>query len=253
MRILLLLLAFIIALPKNLKAEETNDSTYTSAAASPYKFRATDLIAPTLMIGVGIAGLEWKGLKKMNHKVTDALWGDGHSKIKIDNVTEYLPIAATYGLNLCGVKGEHNYVDLTIITATAYLMMAAVVYPTKDFIYSPRPGGDPRVNSFPSGHSAWAFTGAEIMRREFWKVSPWIGVSGYLVATGTAFLRLYNGAHWLTDVLAGAGIGILCAEAAYWLYPTITRHLFPSRYKANVLLSPTATPNSLGVAAAITF
>lgn len=236
-----LLLAFLLLLPA--RAQET----------TLYTFRATDLIAPAAMIGLGIAGLEWKGLKSVNHKVTDALWGDGHKKIKIDNITEYLPAVATYGLNLCGVRGEHDYIDLTIIMGTAYLMMAAIVYPTKDFVHSPRPGDDPRVNSFPSGHAAWAFTGAEIMRREFWKVSPWIGVSGYLIATGTAFLRLYNGAHWLTDVVAGAGIGILCAEAAYWLYPAITKHLFPGRYNKNIFLSPTATTTSVGLACAITF
>ena len=250
----LLLLSILLSLPQGVaSAHEEPDTLAAPESGNPYRFRATDLIAPVAMIGLGVAGLEWKGLKNVNHKVTDALWGDGHGKIKIDDFTEYLPAAATYGLNLCGVKGLHNYRDLTIIMGTAYLMMAAIVYPTKDFVYSPRPGGDPRVNSFPSGHSAWAFTGAEIMRREFWHVSPWIGVSGYLVATGTAFLRLYNGAHWLTDVVAGAGIGILCAEAAYWLYPAITKHLFPSQYKANVFLSPTAGLNSFGMAASITF
>lgn len=220
---------------------------------SPYRFRATDIIVPSILVGIGVAGLEWKGLKAVNHKVTDALWGDRHGRIRIDEVTEYLPAIANYGLNLCGVRGLHNYADLTVITATAYLMMAAVVYPVKDFVYSPRPGSDPKVNSFPSGHTAWAFTGAEIMRREFWHVSPWIGISGYLVAAGTAFLRLYNGAHWLTDVLAGAGIGILCAEAAYWLYPAITKHLFPTLYNKNVFLSPTASKGNYGMAFALTF
>lgn len=221
---------------------------------NPYRFKTTDVIAPSLLIGLGIAGLEWKGMKSVNRKLTDALWDDSsHGKIKIDNITEYLPAAAAYGFNLCGVKGLHGYADLTIIMGTAYLMMSAIVYPVKDFVYSPRPGDDPRVNSFPSGHAAWAFTGAEILRREYWHVSPWIGVSGYLIATGTAFLRLYNGAHWLTDVVAGAGIGILCAEAAYWLYPTIARHLFPRQYSSNVFLSPSATRNSFGVAASIVF
>lgn len=221
--------------------------------SNPYKFRATDIIIPTAFIGLGIAGLEWKGLKSVNHKISDTLWGDGHKKIGIDNFTEYLPALATYGLKLCGVNSLHDYVDLSIIMGTAYLMMAAIVYPTKDFVSSPRPNGDPKFNSFPSGHSAWAFVGAEIMRREYWHVSPWIGISGYLVATGTAFLRLYNGAHWFTDVLAGAGIGILCAEAAYWLYPAVVKHLFPKRYKTNIFLSPTATRSSIGVAASITF
>lgn len=262
LRLLLILLALIIptsatvardhavalqAITVEMEREEPEE------VEEPYRFRATDLIAPAAMIGVGVAGLEWKGLKKVNAKVTDALWGDGHGKIRIDNITEYLPAVGSYALNLCGVKGLHDYVDLTIITATAYLMMATIVYPVKDFVHAPRPGGAEGFNSFPSGHSAWAFTGAEIMRREYWHVSPWIGVAGYVVATGTAFLRLYNGAHWLTDVVAGAGIGILCAEAAYWLYPAITRHLFPGRYGKNVFLSPTASRHSFGLAAAIVF
>lgn len=221
-------------------------------AGNPYKFRGTDLIAPCVMLGVGIAGLGLKPLKHLNHDISDKLWSPDRKEFKIDNFTQYLPAVAVYGLNLCGVKGEHDYVDLTIIMGTAYLMMAAIVYPAKDFIHSPRPSGVDN-NSFPSGHSAWAFTGAEIMRREFWKVSPWIGVSGYLIAAGTGFMRLYNGAHWLTDVLAGAGIGILCAEAAYWLYPAVTKALFPKRYKSNIFLSPTATTTSLGLACSITF
>jgi membrane-associated phospholipid phosphatase len=40
-----------------------------------------------------------------------------------------------------------------------------------------------------------------------------------VVATGTGFFRMYNDRHWLTDVAAGAGIGILCTKTAYWLYP----------------------------------
>lgn len=270
--ILILCLAISLALP--LKGSEPDysvsideeyltvtysDSVSTSkelpvnTLSNPYRFRATDLIAPSAMIAIGVAGLEWKGLKKVNHKVTDALWNDGdHGKIRIDEVTQVLPIAANYGLNLCGVKGLHSYADLTIITGTASLLLAAVVYPTKDFVTSGRPDGT-KFNSFPSGHSAWAFMGAEIMRREFSHISPWIGVSGYVVATGTAFLRLYNGAHWLTDVVAGAGIGILCAEAAYWLYPAISRHLFPKQYDSNIFLSPTIGRTSVGVAFSMSF
>ena len=270
MKLQVLLLTLLLLLPGMVNAAENRDSIAPASkvesvnildfetenpagAINPFRFHATDLIAPAIMVGVGIAGLEVKGLKNINHKVSDALWDHGsHKRIRIDEVTQVLPMAGSYLLNLCGVKGLHDYVDLTIITGTASLMLAAVVYPTKDFVHSARPDNS-NFNSFPSGHSAWAFMGAEIMRREYRHVSPWIGVSGYLVATGTAFLRLYNGAHWLTDVLAGAGIGILCAEAAYWLYPAITKHIFPKRYNSNIFLSPTASRNSFGFAASISF
>ena len=136
-------------------------------------------------------------------------------------------MAATYGLNLCGVKGKHGYGELTIILGTAYALMGVTVNVTKNLTKVERPDGSAR-NSFPSGHTATAFMGAELLRREYWNVSPWIGIAGYAVAAGTGFFRIYNNRHWLTDVLAGAGVGILSVQAAYWLYPQYPKHSFTS-------------------------
>lgn len=108
------------------------------------------------------------------------------------------------------------------------------------------------VNSFPSGHTATAFMGAEFLRKEYWDVSPWIGVAGYAVAAGTGFFRMYNNRHWLTDVLTGAGIGILSTQAAYWLYPTITKTFFRKRYK-NIFISPYFSKEEKGVSCHIAF
>ena len=91
------------------------------------------------------------------------------------------------------------------------------------------------------------------MRREYWKVSPWIGIAGYAVAAGTGFFQMYNNRHWLTDVVAGAGFGILSAQAAYWLYPSITKALFPKRYRKNVFLAPYVSKDSRGLNLSFTF
>ncbi|MDE6694481.1 MAG: phosphatase PAP2 family protein, partial [Bacteroidales bacterium] len=45
----------------------------------------------------------------------------------------------------------------------------------------------------------------------------------YTVATSVAFLRMYNNRHWLNDVIAGAGIGILSARIGYWMLPLYQR------------------------------
>ncbi len=66
------------------------------------------------------------------------------------------------------------------------------------------------------------------MYQEYKDVSPWYGITGYVVAAGTGAFRIYNNRHWLTDVVAGAGIGILSTKAAYWLYPTVN-NLFSSK------------------------
>jgi hypothetical protein len=41
--------------------------------------------------------------------------------------------------------------------------------------------------------------------------------------------RMYNDRHWLTDVVAGAGIGILSTKIAYWINPFIQKKIFNSR------------------------
>ena len=35
-------------------------------------------------------------------------------------------------------------------------------------------------------------------------------------------MRMYNNRHWASDVLAGAGVGILSASLTYWLAPYLT-------------------------------
>lgn len=230
----------------------TVDTLKCQEIKNPYRFRPTQLIIPGVLIGAGFIGLESDWLKYTNHETKDELQEHHHSKLGVDDFSQYAPLAAAYGLRLCGIKGLHDYVDLTIISGTAYLLTGLSVYGVKTLTRVERPDGSTR-NSFPSGHTATAFAGAEILRREYWNVSPWIGIAGYAVAAGTGFLRMYNNRHWLTDVVAGAGFGILCAQAAYWLYPVITKTLFRKRYNSNIYLSPYISSESKGIAFQLTF
>ena len=109
-----------------------------------------------------------------------------------------------------------------------------------------RPDGS-NFNSFPSGHTATAFMGAELMYQEFKDESIWYGVSGYIVATGTGVFRMYNNRHWLTDVAAGAGIGILSAKAGYWLYPVVSKLFNTKKQKSKTVLIPFYDGNKTGI------
>lgn len=218
----------------------------------PYKFRYSQLIIPVTLIGVGIIGLESDWLKFQNREVRDELQENIDHRITADDFTQYIPMAAAYGINLCGVRGKHGYGDLTIILGTAYALMGTTVYAMKSASKVERPNGGART-SFPSGHTATAFMGAELLRREYRDVSPWIGIAGYTVAAGTGFFRMYNNRHWLTDVIAGAGIGILSVQAAYWLYPIITKTFFRKQYPKNTYISPYMSEYSTGVSCTITF
>jgi membrane-associated phospholipid phosphatase len=61
-------------------------------------------------------------------------------------------------------------------------------------------------HSFPSGHTSAAFTSATVLFRRFgWKA----GAPGYALATYVAGSRLSENAHFLSDVIFGAGVGIV--------------------------------------------
>lgn len=219
--------------------------------AGLYGFKPLQLIVPCTLIGVGLVGLESDWLKYQNREIREELQENIDRKFTIDDFSQYAPIAAVYGLKLCGIKGKHGYGDMTVILGTACTLMGAAVYTMKNVTKVERPDGSAR-NSFPSGHTATAFMGAELLRREYRDVSPWIGVAGYAVAAGTGFFRMYNNRHWLTDVIAGAGIGILSVQAAYWLYPVISKTFFHKRYIKNVYISPYVSENSKGLNCTIT-
>lgn len=233
-----------VAEPINVNKRMTN--------RSPYKFKPGQLIIPITLIGVGIIGLESDWLKYQNREMRDELQENIDRRLTMDDFTQYAPMAAVYGLNLFGVKGKHDFVDRTIILSTAYALMGITVNSLKTITKVERPDGS-SLNSFPSGHTATAFMGAEFLRREYWDVSPWIGVAGYAVAAGTGFFRMYNNRHWLTDVAAGAGIGILSVQAAYWLHPMISETFFHKRYLKNIYIFPHLSPQEKGLSCQIVF
>lgn len=254
----ILTLLWSVILPVMVFASNENTDTLTvdtlkcHEIKNPYRFRPTQLIIPGVLTGIGIIGLESDWLQGHNRETRDELQEHYHRQLTVDDFTQFAPLVATYGLKLCGVSSLHGYGGMTVIAGTAYLLTGLSVYGIKSVTRVERPDGSTR-NSFPSGHTATAFAGAEILRREYWNVSPWIGVAGYAVAAGTGFLRMYNNRHWLTDVVAGAGFGILCAQAAYWLYPVITKTFFHKRYNANIFLSPYVSQESKGLALQLTF
>ena len=138
-----------------------------------------------------------------------------------DDYIQYLPVISNISLEFLGVKAKHSFKERLITTATSYLAMGIMVNGIKLTIHEKRPDSSAR-NSFPSGHTATAFMGAELVRMEY---GIGYAIGAYTIASGVAFLRLYNNRHWFNDIITGAGIGILSARIGYWLLP-INRKLF---------------------------
>ena len=134
---------------------------------------------------------------------------------EIDNYTQSSGIALTAGLKMAGVEGRSSWPRLFASSLASYGVMAAFVNSIKYTTSEMRPDGSTR-NSWPSGHTATAFVGATILHKEYGLTrSPWYSIGGYTLATATGVMRVLNNRHWISDVLSGAGIGILSTELAY--------------------------------------
>jgi len=200
----------------------------TTHAVSP--LNCQKLVIPSALVLFGVVGLESHSVKKLNMEVREELTENIDDKFTVDDFSQYVPFSAVYALNAMGIEGKHNFRERTVVLGTAYLIMGTTVTLIKHTGNVIRPDGSSN-NSFPSGHTATAFMGAEFLYQEYKDKSVWYGIAGYAVAAGTGFFRMYNNRHWLTDISAGAGIGILSVKIAYFLQPYITNMLFGSKGK----------------------
>jgi len=213
-------------------AQQNDSITKIDTTSHNLKFNYKQLIIPGVLIGYGVIGIGNDQLLSFNHQIKSEVTEDIDEKITIDDFSQYAPAASVYSLNAFGVKGKNNMRDRSVIFVTSYAIMATTVLGLKSIVHEERPDGSSN-NSFPSGHTATAFAGAEFLWQEYKDKSIWYGIAGYAVATGTGLFRIYNNRHWLTDVAAGAGIGILSTKLAYWMNPYITKKLFKSSSESN--------------------
>lgn len=202
---------------------------HISEGVKETKHSITSLILPSAAITYGFISLENDGLQKLNENTKIEITEDHpHPVTKLDNYLQYSPAVAVYTLNALGIKGKNNFRDRTIIYALSTVISTAIVTPLKSITKEQRPDGSD-FRSFPSGHTTTAFANAEFMRQEYKDVSQWYAVAGYAAATATGILRLYNNKHWVGDVVAGAGVGILSTNLAYWIYPAIKKRFFKDK------------------------
>lgn len=249
MKLIQVTLLFLL-INNTLKAQTVQIDSLSKTTHTTFKPKA--LLIPTVLIGYGIVGLESHTLKLVNAEISEEVQEHIDDKFTLDDISQYTPFVSVYALNALGVKGKHNFKDRTIILGTAYLIMGATVNIIKNTGNVERPDGTSK-NSFPSGHTATAFMGAEFLMQEYKDVSVWYGVTGYVIASGTGFFRMYNNRHWLTDVAAGAGIGILSTKIAYWTHPFIKKHIFKDKETLNGMVMPFYNGKESGLGLVLTF
>ena len=195
--------------------------TKTNPDVKPYKFMddMTFVGVPLFVAGWAVKGDKAmfrvnqkaeKGGKKNTQLLTDFKTG-------IDDYTQFFGPAMVVGLKLGGYEGRSDWPRLLASAAASYAIMAGLVNGIKYTAKEMRPDGS-TANSWPSGHTATSFVGATLLHKEYGLTrSPWWSVAGYGVATATGVMRVLNNRHWISDVMSGAGIGIMSTEVGYAL------------------------------------
>jgi len=135
----------------------------------------------------------------------------------IDNYLQYAPFAVAYGLDAAGIRSKTDIVNRTVIMIKGELLMVSAVNLLKNATHQLRPDGS-GYNSFPSGHTAQAFAAATFLNEEYKDRLPWMPYAAYGLASSVGLMRMANNRHYVSDVLLGAGLGILSMKVAYWTH-----------------------------------
>ncbi len=80
----------------------------------------------------------------------------------------------------------------------------------------------PRHSSFPSGHTSSAFSVVAVV---IVRCNVYVLIPVLIMACLVSFSRLYLRVHYLTDVLAGVVVGLVCGFAAVGLFDAVTHNL----------------------------
>lgn len=205
---------FFLLLIFSVSIANAQDSLTIVKNTSKEQFNYNKLILPTGLIVVG-AILKTPVLQKnIQENVRSVFATNFHTSA--DNYLQFVPVAQMFAGNVLGFQSKHGYKQMMINTIISGVIMGGIVYAGKTATHDLRPDGSAN-NSFPSGHSATAFTNATLLFYEYKDSNVWYASSGYLFATSTAVLRMANNRHWSGDVVAGAGIGIAVATIVnYW-------------------------------------
>ncbi|MFH0993832.1 MAG: phosphatase PAP2 family protein [bacterium] len=144
---------------------------------------------------------------------------------------ELVIIAALGFLYWCYDKKTGEYVGVTVFVS---LFLNSTI---KTIVQRPRPYvQEPYVEStgagirnirpdtaggyaFPSGHTQGAATVFSSL--SFWLKKRWLTIVSAIIIGVVALSRMYLGAHYLTDVLVGAGLGVFLA---YFFHRYFTKH-----------------------------
>lgn len=201
------------------RAQEPRADSATYARANKPIIRWGEIFGVAATTGIALA-LD-QTIRDRIHDPHDALGrtlsdiGNGFG----DGVVVY---STLLGLSVGGkVLGKRGMYGVSSRALKSTLVSGAAAMVLKSMIGRERPADAPdspyafhpfnfNDHSFPSGHAAVAFALATSLAREI--EGQWDDAAFFTLATLTAYSRMHDDKHWASDVVFGAGIGILASR-----------------------------------------
>lgn len=229
----------IIIILSTIGLNAQTDTTFAESKKSNSIIKKSILPVTLILTGVALNNSNFE--KQFTKDVRTKVGND--FEFKIDDYIQYVPMVEMYGADLIGVESKNHWFDQTKYLAISHLATAVIVHSFKFGINKTRPNNG--SHSFPSGHTATAFTGATVLFQEFKDSSPLLAYSGFAFSTTTGAFRIMNNAHWLSDVVTGAGISILVVNLVYHIEPL--KNFNPFKKDKTTSLIPYYNENEFGI------
>ena len=226
---LLLLLFFFIFCSGTLYGQDTthisnppDSSVIQKENCHNHYLKPPALIIPVAFIGYGVLKPFVNDISKLDNRIM-AHVQQNYPRFHT-NAEDYLmwaPSASIYLMDALHVNMAHSFREHLIIDAGSIIITGGIGYGMRLFSRNIKGFNTNSNTEFPSGHTANAFRGAEILHQELKQSNKLLSYSGYLIAAGVGTLRIYNKDHYLSEVIAGAGLGIISAKLTYWIFDKV--------------------------------
>lgn len=115
----------------------------------------------------------------------------------------------------------------------------------KETVGRERPNGEDQ-KSFPSGHTSNAFAIATVVERHCGRTG---GLVAYPLAAFVGFTRIRQNKHYLSDVFAGATLGLIVGRSVV----RVNGAALPSRSEARVAVAPLLSRDARGLRLTLAF
>jgi membrane-associated phospholipid phosphatase len=190
-------------------------------ALPPNKLKIKNLIIPGAFLIYGGLKPVINGIPKLDDKIMNNIQENypGFHTTAADYLM-WTPSASVYVMDAFKVRTQHTFKEHLILDAGSILVTGGLGFGMRK-ISEKINAYNSENTKFPSGHTANAFRGAEIVHQELKFSHPVLSYSGYVVAAGVGLLRIYDKDHFLSEVLAGAGLGILSTKLTYWIFEKV--------------------------------